>query len=61
MNGSYYFSWLLKKFLKNIYSVFERESERAGEGQRKKETQNPKKALGSELSAQSPMMPSSNS
>ena len=38
--------------------IFERERERArnwGEGQRERETQNPKRAPGSELSAQSPM------
>ena len=33
----------------------EREREKAGEGQREGETQNPKWAPGSELSAQSPM------
>ena len=37
--------------------IFERERERAlvGEGQRERETQNPKQAPGSELSAQSPI------
>ena len=42
-----------------MFIIFERERERnrvqAGEGQRARETQNPKQALGSELSAQSPM------
>ena len=33
--------------------IFERESTQAGEGQRERETQNPKQAPGSELSAQS--------
>ena len=37
----------------------ERDRMRVGEGQRERETQNPKQALGSELSAQSPM-PGSN-
>ena len=32
-----------------------RDKVQAGEGQREKETQNPKQASGSELSAQSPM------
>ena len=49
---------LFKFFLMFIYSLREREREtdRAleGEGQRVKETQNPKQAPGSELSAQSP-------
>ena len=42
-----------------MFIIFERETERdreqAGEGQRERETQNPKQAPGSELSAQSPM------
>ena len=44
------------KFLKKSLFIFERESERvqAEEGQRERETQNPKQAPGSELSAQSP-------
>ena len=37
-----------------INFFFFRESKRAGEGQRERETQNPKQASGSELSAQSP-------
>ena len=47
-------------FIKNFFyvSLFLRKRERdrvqAGEGQRKRETQNPKQAPGSELSAQSP-------
>ena len=45
----------LKKifFVLNIYS-FLRDRARVGEGQRERETQNPKQAPGSELSAQSP-------
>ena len=42
-----------------FYFIFEREMERdrmqAGEGQRERETQNPKQAPGSKLSAWSPM------
>ena len=34
--------------------IFERDGAQAGEGQRERETQNPKQAPGSELSAQSP-------
>ena len=47
------------KSLKNVYLlIFERERKtvRAGEGQRHRETQNPKQAPGSELSAQSPTL-----
>ena len=46
---------LFKKFF-NVY-LFLRERERQGvrEAEREWETQNPKQALGSELSAQSPM------
>ena len=36
-------------------SEAERDRARVGEGQRERETQNPKQAPGSELSAQSPM------
>ena len=35
--------------------IFERDGAQAGEGQRERETQNPKQAPGSELSAQSLM------
>ena len=39
----------------NVYSFFDRERQSAsGEGQRERETQNPRQAPGSELSAQSP-------
>ena len=34
--------------------ILEREGDRAGEGQRERETQNPKQGPGPELSAQSP-------
>ena len=43
-----------------MFILREREREQAEEGQRERETQNPKQALGPELSAQSPM-PGSNS
>ena len=43
----------LKKLLKMF--IFERKRMQVGEGQRERETQNPKQAPGSELSAQSPM------
>ena len=45
-----------KSFFLNVLFIFERERETewSGEGQRERETQNPKQALGSELSAQSP-------
>ena len=36
-----------------MFNIFERDREQAGEGQRERETQNPKQAPGSELSAQS--------
>ena len=42
-----------KNFFFNIYS-FLRDRAQVGEGQRERETQNPKQAPGSELSAQSP-------
>ena len=46
-------------FTYNVYLLIlrerERERERGGEGQRARETQNPKQAPGSELSAQGPM------
>ena len=35
--------------------IFERDRERVEEGQRERETQNPKQVAGSKLSAQSPM------
>ena len=43
-------------FFFHFMFIFERERDRApaGEGKRKRETQNPKQAPGSELSAQSP-------
>ena len=46
----------LKIFLMFLF-IFETQRDRvlAGEGQRERETQNPKQAPGSELSAQSPM------
>ena len=37
------------------FLFFERDRMRAGEGQGERETENPKQALGSELSAQTPM------
>ena len=44
-----------KNFFFNVY-LFLRERDRvAGKGQRERETQNPKQAPGSELSAQSPL------
>ena len=45
-----------KKNFKRLF-IFERDRDRvpAGEGQGERETQNPKQAPGSELSAQSPM------
>ena len=48
---------LSKKFFFKHLFIFERqgERERVGEEQRERETQNLKQALGSELSAQSPM------
>ena len=42
-------------FLNFLLLIFDRDRAQVGEGQREKETQNPKQALGSELSAQSPM------
>ena len=45
-------------FLMFIYFEGERDRVRAGEGQRDRETQNPKKAPGSELSAQGLMLDS---
>ena len=41
-------------YLKKKLFIFEREKVQVGEGQRARETQNPKQAPGSELSAQSP-------
>ena len=43
-----------------LFILRHRETAQAGEGQRERETQNPKQALGSELSAQS-LMRGSNS
>ena len=43
-----------KFFLMFIYFEGERDRVQAGEGQRERETQNPKQVPGSELSAQSP-------
>ena len=37
-----------------MFIYFETEREQVGEGQKERETQNPKQAPGSELSAQSP-------
>ena len=37
-----------------MFIIFERDRAQTGEGQRERETQNPKQAPGSELSAQSP-------
>ena len=37
-----------------MFIIFERDRVQAGEGQRESETQNPKQAPGSEVSAQSP-------
>ena len=39
-------------FIWSFLFIFERASEQAGEGQRERETQNPKQAPGSELSAE---------
>ena len=51
------FFYIFFKFLFYVLFIFERERERwcVGEGQRERETQNPKQAPGSELSAQSPV------
>ena len=48
----FYFCFII--FLKVYLYLREREREQAGEGQRARETQNPKQAPDSELSAQSP-------
>ena len=53
INYNHFWKWLiLKIFLMFIF--WERERVWAGEGQRERETQNPKQAPGSELSARSP-------
>ena len=52
----YIVKYFLLKIFFNVLFIFktERDRVRAGEGQRERETQNPKQAPGSELSAQSP-------
>ena len=52
--ASLFFTYFFKTIFFNVYSFFDGDRARVGEGQREREAQDPKQAPGSEPSARSP-------